>query len=384
MMQLRMQSLTAAAVAIVSFTASAIAQDPGVHPDRRNLAVAGTVVETRRRDSSRANAVLNKMADRLRRALRADSIGTIDGPEQTVLGLITDVAVDRQRRLFVLDMAFETVRVFSSTGAPLFEFGRSGNGPLEFRSPVAIWHDEAKGTVIVVDIAHGVKEFRLDEAGRPTLLQQTQLKGSARDACSYGAGVAALVATPNRTNAASDADHMIQTLPASGEGKTFGEGYRSATSLVRYVMAEGVMDCGRNQIVASLSALPFIRAFSGDGKPLWVARLSDFVPPRMVESQASNGKLAVGLDPTVPPHNSIRKITRIGSEFYAVQVGLITRQALMDRSLYAAMETYLLDAQTGEGVYIGKHLPMLNAVVGDYAYTSETSPFPRVIRFRLP
>lgn len=377
--RVRLCVLVASAVPIV-----ALGQDAGVHPDRLNLTVAGAVSDVRRRDTASALRGLTETASRLRRAVRVDSIGTLDGPERTVLGLIADVAVDRARRVYVLDMAFEVVRVFSDSGVPLFEFGRSGNGPLEFRTPVALWIHASDQTVFVVDAGHGIKQFRLDAAGRPTLLRQTPLKGSARDACTFGEGVASLVATANRADSSSDANNMVYVTMSGGGERSFGSGYRSPNWLTRYVMGEGVIGCGRNQVVAALSALPFIRAFRGDGTPIWTARLADFTPPRMVESKTARGQSALGLDPEVPPHNSVRNIVSLGQDFFVVQAVLITRQALLSRSLYSEVETYLIDARSGQGVYVGRNLPLLNAIVGDFAYASATAPFPRVIRFRLP
>jgi hypothetical protein len=297
--------------------------------------------------------------------------------------MIADVAVDSRGRVFIVDLAFEKVRVFSPTGSPLFEIGRSGDGPLEFRSPMAIMLRDPD-SVIVVDAAHGIKIFRSDASGRTSLLTHRGVNASTRDACAVGSEIAVLVSSANREDPSSDFDHMIRVVPPSGTTRSFGAGYRSSSQLVRYVLGEGAIGCIHNVIVAGLSALPFVRAFRPDGHEQWVAQLDDFQIPRYLERINSRGQPAFGLDPEVPPSNAIRKVSALGARHVLVQTVLVTRQALQDRSMYSDVDTYLFDAANGQGVYVGKALPLVDAVASDVLYATSLSPFPRVVKFRLP
>jgi hypothetical protein len=65
-------------------------------------------------------------------------IGALDQPEPEAFGRIQDLAVGPDGRIYVLDQQAAEVRVFDPDGGFLFRFGRRGEGPAEFRTPVSI------------------------------------------------------------------------------------------------------------------------------------------------------------------------------------------------------------------------------------------------------
>jgi sugar lactone lactonase YvrE len=77
-------------------------------------------------------------------------IGTMDGAGPDLFGELTDIAIDGNGRIYVLDGQASEVRVFDPEGHHLRTFGRSGSGPGEFKNPVALRWDEA-GRLWVVD-----------------------------------------------------------------------------------------------------------------------------------------------------------------------------------------------------------------------------------------
>ena len=68
-------------------------------------------------------------------------IGVLDGEPWEMFGAVREVAFDAQGRLYILDglggFGGQGVRVlvFDAGGTFIREFGRSGNGPGEFRMP---------------------------------------------------------------------------------------------------------------------------------------------------------------------------------------------------------------------------------------------------------
>ena len=76
------------------------------------------------------------------------SIGELDGPEEYLFGRVGSIAVDDDRRVFVLDWQAQHVRIFDSTGAYVETLGRRGEGPGELggASSVALLPD---GRVLV-------------------------------------------------------------------------------------------------------------------------------------------------------------------------------------------------------------------------------------------
>lgn len=66
------------------------------------------------------------------------TIGAADSPAVEVFEYIADVALDAAGDLYVLDGFAHEVRRFGLDGTFRRRFGREGDGPIEFRNPVAI------------------------------------------------------------------------------------------------------------------------------------------------------------------------------------------------------------------------------------------------------
>lgn len=76
-------------------------------------------------------------------------IGSVDGPEEYVLGDIFGVRRFSNGRIGALDAGAGKVRVYDELGIHLFDVGRRGDGPAEFRYPqyLQLWHD----SIVVYD-----------------------------------------------------------------------------------------------------------------------------------------------------------------------------------------------------------------------------------------
>ena len=64
--------------------------------------------------------------------------GTQDGPKKTLLGRITDVAVDSDGTVYVLDGDGPRLVAFTPEGSVLWSVARSGNGPGELKRPTGL------------------------------------------------------------------------------------------------------------------------------------------------------------------------------------------------------------------------------------------------------
>ena len=66
------------------------------------------------------------------------SIGQLEGPQEYLFGRIGSLAVSDSGTLYVLDSQVPEIRVFDRGGVYLRTLGRSGEGPGELSSPMAI------------------------------------------------------------------------------------------------------------------------------------------------------------------------------------------------------------------------------------------------------
>lgn len=63
------------------------------------------------------------------------TVGTVDGPEESLFGDVTSVAADAEGRIYVADRLGSSIRAFGAEGSFLGWVGREGDGPGEFQWP---------------------------------------------------------------------------------------------------------------------------------------------------------------------------------------------------------------------------------------------------------
>ncbi len=66
------------------------------------------------------------------------SIGMLEGPDEYLIGNPSSIAVSDAGVIFVLDRQVPVIRAYGSDGSYLFDVGREGGGPGEYKSPESI------------------------------------------------------------------------------------------------------------------------------------------------------------------------------------------------------------------------------------------------------
>lgn len=84
------------------------------------------------------------------RLVEEASIGRPEGDEAYLLANVTDLYLD-SGRIYVLDVGVPVLRVYDEQGNHLFDAGRSGDGPGEFRNPRSVAVHPLDGRIFVRD-----------------------------------------------------------------------------------------------------------------------------------------------------------------------------------------------------------------------------------------
>lgn len=101
-----------------------------------------------------------------RQTLALERLWSAGGEDEDVLfGLITQVQVDEQENIYLLDTQLSEVRVFSPSGEELRTIGREGEGPGEVRTPVDLVM--LPGRTLGLVQAFPGKIIKLDLEGNP-------------------------------------------------------------------------------------------------------------------------------------------------------------------------------------------------------------------------
>jgi hypothetical protein len=364
-------------VSFALYSSSAAGQNAIVHPSKASLTGTATERVVGLRDTSSTDVNLDRQARRLRAATRIDSIGELDGDESTVLGLINDIAVDERGRVFVLDMGFSNLRVFSADGTPEFTIGQKGSGPLDLRFGVSIW-TTGNGAVAVTDAVLGTKYIAAENKAATRLLRVVPTTGNPSGACESKGQL--ITFSPG----AKATDKLIRKLDAAGrELSSYGEVYTASSSLARMIMSEGTVGCMTDgSTVSTQSKLPFIVSHTADGAERWRLRLRDFAPGRELEEVDEKSRHSIGLDPKSVTSSYTYRITPFGG-YAIIQVGNRTARSMRNRVLWERLDTYLADINTGKAVFVSARLPMLDEIRGSSVHGYDNDPYPRVIRLRI-
>jgi hypothetical protein len=183
-----------------------------------------------------------------------------------------------------------------------------------------------------------------------------------------------------------EGESFIHVFSAAGEAlRSFGRPYVTPNALVREQLSDGPIACSEvaGAVVTMLKYLPIVYGYSPQGELLWTTRLSSFRSIRIVEEGNPRGLPRVSFHGE-KPHELVESMQAAPGGVIVVQTALITPRSREERKEFAELRTYVLNAATGEGVYVGNHLPRISAVGGTTVLAAENDPFPRVRVFELP
>ena len=333
------------------------------------------------RDSVPADMAPERLAkwfaarDAVRNADLVVEIGTagMDPSERSdpsVFGSLADVAVDTAGLVYVLDDQAQEVRVFDFLGRFVHGFGGYGDGPSELRHAIGIELLD-DGRVLVASRDLRVKVFEVSDDGWRAINTIESPVGP-RAICSMGDGRVFVNGYSQNANALV---HQLSLTEADSVPQAFGEGYRDGDWLVQMALAEGPLACangGRGLVVLGHLAIPLIRAFdSRDGSLVWASRLESFSGPPVYQGVDANGRNYVRKGRPLQ-WDVLGAVHPVAEGQLLVQVGhaSIAQQAV-------SIHTYLLDAESGVGAFLGGEVPRAVPFEGGYVALYE-DPFPRL------
>ena len=324
---------------------------------------------------------LERLAVQIGRRTLIDSFGALDGTPLEAFGEISQVSIDAASgRLLVIDGASRSVVVFDSAlGHQYLLGGRVGSGPEDLHSPISA-RFVASDEVVILDRSFGGKRLRIGANGRAEFVNGMNALVPLNAGCVDKPGrIVTLDLRPRSPGAG-----LTSWTPAGEKSLSFGEGYVDSSSLVVSVMNEGVVACpDEGGTVAAKSWLPFVEAYDERGRQRWRTRLSPFTIGTHVLRVRGDGKSAIGLDPTRGDASYIRRLVPLEERCILVQVETLTEAGAKRGQPFGRRDTYLLDEESGIGVYLGDSIPAIAGIIGESLYAFENDPFPRLLRYRL-
>lgn len=362
--------LVAAQVAAWVGTGESVAQSTIRHPTAENIPRGSELTHSIPMDHDlQGTGPLYDFARTLKGAREALAVGVAEGADNEMFGTIADIAPGESGGFFVLDASEGVVYEYDSNGRFVEGFGQFGEGPGEFRSPVALAMDYRGKRIVVADRNRKVSFFNYEP--RTTSFDRMQtLKAAALDLC-----IRESVLYTHGTLAGIDGTIHVPNLMGAYVN-SFGAKYVSDNPMVAVDLSRGFVTCNRESVVFGYLYLPVVRGYTAGGELLWTSILEEFQPLRITEDVGAQTILYSGRHGT---SDVLRGVTMVEElPFVIVQVRRRTPESIDEGREYARMFTYVLDSRTGEGAYVGTSLPPVYAVKNGFIYTAVRSPFPQV------
>ncbi|MEZ4414861.1 MAG: 6-bladed beta-propeller [Gemmatimonadota bacterium] len=301
-------------------------------------------------------------------------VGSLDGPNETVFGLIADADVDPTGDVLVLDMRMLELRRFDRNGSYIGKVGSPGRGPGEFRYPEALAVDN-KGRAWVLDSGNlriSIYDWRAE--GEP--MRTIPLPFPAFDLCVMGEHAWIAGYSPSGVVHSLDTSGVIErsfgaaVLPAPVEGRR--------AEILKASLSDGSLACDQESgtLVYARRDIGSIEAFSTEGRRLWSTTVPDFAAMEVVVTEAgrisyrppdglSYQNRVAGL--VVPP-----KATTVLVQIETVSLGRLEPDAA------DLVETRWLDIDTGQWRGQGGLGGRVAHAGAETCLLFENLPYPRV------
>lgn len=349
-----------------------------VHPTEANLPPDDSVVaRVGPEDRPDGASELHRLARRTARADTVLSLGTLTeedgGP---VFGPVEDVAADSSGRIYVLDGGEHAVRVFGPEGGEIARAGGSGRGPSELPAPAHL-ELTAGGDVLVLDRAGWLKRYGWPGDGEALVHRSShRIRTTARGACVSGD-------TLVTSGGWLEREGSVHLVGPRGERLAGTGGRYRGGEVASFSLTGGPVACSRDPVLflSGSSSFPWVRAFDPGGSQRWIAEIDDFRIQRLVSYRNPDGR--PGLRHEAGTYDYHAALTALGPGHVLLQVARHDSASLAASARYASLRAYLLAAATGEGVFVGRGLPVIHDRRGELLYGAVNDPYPRVLVLRL-
>lgn len=302
------------------------------------------------------------------------TIGVEDGEYHEMFGAVYDLALPGDGTILALDFENSEVRVFDYAGALLTVFGRSGDGPGEFRKNP--W------SISVAD--QGASVFVLEQYGRSAAAFERLDRSTFRAKAHIRTGVLAF------TGCAMNGHFWVYGYDPAYEGvlykftddgkhvASFLDFYKSPRRRVSVNMSrDGLLACSETSGIVALNQYwaPVLSGYKENGELAWRVKFAGFDPTFAAEYD--NGM--INMNPLKPGQRRFETVfTDPAGDFYVQYV------TIQDRDVERVPNygpLFKIDARTGSGTYLGIS-PSLDGIDSGYGFSVVNEPFPQVVIHR--
>lgn len=307
-----------------------------------------------------------QVRDRIHSTRITWSIGS-DTVGDDLFGEILSARMDSDGRLVVLDSQNGTVRMFREPGELVGQFGDLYEGPTSLRYSRAI--SPVRDDTIAVYLAPQRVKYFVDQDSGWHLTGSADLPVTVESTCAMDDGRVFVQGNPIG-GILGDHSALFYQMPQTETAlRPFGRPYSGNWSAAA-TLSLGLVVCfdGLDRVIFAHTLLPLVQAFSTEtADVLWRSRPGDHVQVPVTEYRSARrvdydwllGDALLVAAATTPHHVLLQYERPIGAS-------------------ETVLRSYLLDAMTGHGGFVGERLPRIASFHAEGYIATFEDPFPRI------
>ena len=324
-----------------------------IHPTDVNIFNQEEITFSISQDTSSSNTELKKIVHDIKKSELIMELGTGDN----ILGNIVDASLN-DNFIYLLDEDKMNVSIYSDDGEYIFSTARKGRGPGELINPEKIIAFE--NYLFILNDHFGIQIYKSDSTEHEPN-DQLDLGIRPDDFClNHGKLFVNTIPISDESSNVQESNNIsvFEIDDLNEDIYKFGSMYISDSWHAKMIMSMGGIECSpkSNSIVQYFRNIGQLIGYYTNGEIKWKSKFEDFNHLELIEQAGSLGPDQNNLQNNF---DSIEKLTYINDKFFIVQIFNIE---LADNGNKPTIKSYIVDFDSGEGVFISSNIPKILAI----------------------
>lgn len=346
-----------------------------IHPTEANLFNQEEISYSIRQDTASSNIELRKIAHDIRKAELSMELGFGDN----ILGKVVDASFN-DNLIYLLDEQKMNVSVYNVDGEYISSTARKGRGPGELISPEAIIAFE--NYLFILNNHYDVQIYKSNSTEYEPY-DQLNLRIRPDDIClNNGRLIVNTLPISDESSNLQESKNISVFEIEDFETETckFGSMYTSDSWFAKMHMSMGGIGCSpkSNAVIQYFRNIGQLTGYHTNGEIKWKSKFEDFNHLQLIEQAG-----VLGPDRNNPQNDfdSIENVAYINDQHFIVQ---IFNRELVDDRYKTIIKTYVIDFDSGEGVFVSSDIPKIIGVnYSERIYLAYNPDKPTVSTFRF-
>lgn len=302
-------------------------------------------------------------------------IGSGAGSKYELFGMISDIEIDCEGRIYILDEQQQDIKIYDSRGNYLSTIGRRGKGPAEFE--YARFMTIYNNSWLLVGANYRIEIFDITGLN-PEYIRTETFGFSISGLCTVGdklfVNKASVIHPDAETSELSYPVIHSYSLPGFESLKEFGISYISERAGIIQQMSKGVLSCNEtsSMVLFLFNRMPVLRGYDAEsGKLKWESYLKGLRYPKVTETIKSGITYRISYARESSYSDRLLPPVSLNDQLMLLQADRRMQREPGSYTQKSQVLSFLLDSRTGEVEYIGRDKPRFKAFRNNYLIAAD-------------